>query len=199
MELLNFKERMKTGEELTIAALGDSLTYGWMVTKGYICFLREMISEKYHGTKINFINSGSPGDTARGGLYRVYEDVLRHKPDLVFVQFGLNDAYTGFTPESFRQHLSSIIEEIKAKPDIEIILLTSVPVKDALESVTAEKIYEMIIQCGEEYNIPVVRVHEYWNNKIEAGVNWNSLVQADGVHPTEEGYRLMAEAVMELF
>jgi lysophospholipase L1-like esterase len=42
-------------------------------------------------------------------------------------------------------------------------------------------------------------VHEYWKKKITDGIPFESLVQYDGVHPTEGGYRLMAEAVMELF
>jgi lysophospholipase L1-like esterase len=52
---------------------------------------------------------------------------------------------------------------------------------------------------GEDYRIPVVPVHEYWKKTIRDGILFESLVQYDGVHPTEEGYRLMAEAVMKLF
>jgi lysophospholipase L1-like esterase len=52
---------------------------------------------------------------------------------------------------------------------------------------------------GEDYRIPVALVHEYWKTKITDGIPFESLVQYDGVHPTEEGYRLMAEAVMKLF
>ena len=45
----------------------------------------------------------------------------------------------------------------------------------------------------------MARVHEYWKTKIAEGAEFSNLVQYDRVHPTVEGYRLMAEAVMEVF
>jgi lysophospholipase L1-like esterase len=46
----------------------------------------------------------------------------------------------------------------------------------------------------------VARVHEHWKQQVKSGaVDFQELVQFDGVHPTVNGYRLMAEAVMEVF
>jgi lysophospholipase L1-like esterase len=53
---------------------------------------------------------------------------------------------------------------------------------------------------AEKFGLPVARVHEHWRRQVQSGaVDFQELVQFDGVHPTVAGYRLMAEAVMEVF
>lgn len=188
----------KTGKKtISIAALGDSLTYGWLVSKGYLDFLNEMIHKKYPEFIVSINNFGVPGDTAGDGLRRI-GSVISSSPDLCFVQFALNDAFTGMTPESFKKNIEQIINKIRSATPSEILLMTSVPVNSPYENRIAESFYSMIIDCGEENNIPVARVHDYWKKKISGGISHASLVQGDGVHPMENGYRLMAEAVMEL-
>ena len=194
--LLKTLSENKKGKALLIAALGDSLTYGWMVSKGYPDFLEEMIKSRYPESGVKILNLGVPGDTAEDGLRRIVE-VIRDKPDLVMIQFALNDAFSGHTPERFKRNIESIILRIKQDTDAAILLLTSVPVMYSPEDKIAEKFYDRIKECGTEYNIPVVCVHEYWKKKITEGVRFSSLLQGDGIHPLENGYRLMAEAVME--
>lgn len=197
MEIIN-NLYSKTGRNhLVIAALGDSLTYGWLVNKGYLDFLAEMLHAKYPDLEISIKNLGVPGDTARDGLRRV-NDVIRTNPDLCMIQFALNDAFTGINPQLFRNNIEQIIRKVKSETSAEILLLTSVPVNSPDENRVAESFYNRIIECGEEFNIPVAKVHEYWKIKISGGIKHSSLVQGDGVHPVENGYRLMAEAVMEL-
>ena len=194
--LLKTLSENKKGKALLIAALGDSLTYGWMVSKGYPDFLEEMIKSRYPESGVKILNLGVPGDTAEDGLRRIVE-VIRDKPDLVMIQFALNDAFSGHTPERFKRNIESIILRIKQDTDAAILLLTSVPVMYSPEDKIAEKFYDRIKECGSGYNIPVVCVHEYWKKKITEGVQFSSLLQGDGIHPLENGYRLMAEAVME--
>jgi hypothetical protein len=69
---------------VTLAAIGDSLTCGWMARKGYVDFLQEMLREKYPESRFSILASGVPGDTADFGLYRVETDVLHQAPDLSF-------------------------------------------------------------------------------------------------------------------
>lgn len=199
MKPVKFLKRIQNGEELTIAALGDSFTYGWGVTKGYLCCLREMLSEKYPVAKLNLINGGSPGDTARGGVYRVWQDVIRHNPDLVIIQFGLNDLFSGFDINEFYQNLMRIVKEIQEKTESEIILVTSTTVEDKEQNKMIYNFYDRIIECGKECKVPVVKVHEFWENRIALGSSIPFLVQNDGIHPNEAGHLIMAEAIMGLF
>ncbi len=199
MKLTESLEKLTSGEEIKIAALGDSLTYGWMTERGFLDYLKAMIQTKYPLAKFKILNRGIPGDTAKDGLRRVESDVLRLSPDLVFIQFALNDAYTGFSAGDFKKNIESIILKIRENSSAEIALLTSVALLNPEENKIADEFYNMISQCGERYNLPVASVHEHWSEKISSGIRHSLLVQSDGIHPTEKGYELMAEAVFKLF
>jgi len=189
--------KLAAGDPLRIVALGDSLTYGWMAARGYLDFLKEMLSAAYPRSVVDIINRGIPGDTAAGGLHRLAEHVLEFKPDLVLVQFALNDAFTGCSPVRFQHNIRSIILEIKAGSSAEILLLTSVALGSTDDNRFIEPYYNGLDEVARQEAVPLARVHRYWQKKIDAGVAFGSLVQEDGVHPTVAGYRLMAEAVME--
>jgi len=190
--------KMSSGETLKITAFGDSLTYGWMVSKGYIDFLIEMIHSRYPESNVEILNRGVPGNTALDGLSRIKRDVARDRADLVLVQFGLNDAYTGFSPDEFEINLERIINELKSSFNPEIALLTSVYIRMP-EYRHVLKYYDRILMLAEKHSLPSVQVHKYWESRVTGGLDFYKLVQGDGVHPTEEGYMLFAEGVMDLF
>jgi lysophospholipase L1-like esterase len=192
-------QKLSTGTPFTIVALGDSLTQGWMVSKGYVDFLKEMLHAKFPQSRFLLVNSGIPGDTADSGLYRMKWDVLHHNPDCVFIQYAINDAFSGFTEQQFKRSIKGIIDTVRENGDAEIVLITSVYIGDNDDNRLVEGYYHQLEILGKDYRIPVVLTHEYWKKKIREGILFGTLVQFDGVHPTEEGYRLMAEAVMGIF
>lgn len=190
-------EKLMSGEKVTICAFGDSLTYGWMVTKGYLDYMKEMLHSEYPDAEVKFLNRGVPGDTAHDGLRRIRE-VTGKPADLVLVQFGLNDLYSGFSGEEFQSNLELIVKEINSSMKTEIALLTSVYLKMMAEYSHVLKFYERINKVAEKYSLSVANVHSHWEYMIKAGADFFSLVQRDGVHPTEDGYRLFAEGVMKI-
>jgi lysophospholipase L1-like esterase len=192
-------QKLSTDAPVTIVALGDSLTQGWMVSKGYVDFLKEMLHAKFPQSRFLLVNSGIPGDTADSGLYRMKWDVLHHNPDCVFIQYAINDAFSGFTEQQFKRSIKGIIDTVRENGDAEIVLITSVYIGDNDDNRLVEGYYHQLEILGKDYRIPVVLTHEYWKKKIREGILFGTLVQFDGVHPTEEGYRLMAEAVMGIF
>jgi len=191
--------KLISGTPATIVALGDSLTQGWMVSKGYLDFLQGLLPIKFPKSRFKLINSGMPGDTANSGLSRLRWDVLPYKPDCVFIQYAINDAFSGFTEHQFKAAIGGIIDKIKESGDADIILITSGYIGDNDDNRHVEGYYHQLEVLGEDYGIPVVLTHEYWKNKIRNGIIFGTLVQYDNVHPTEEGYRLMAEAIMNIF
>jgi len=191
--------KLKSGTRTTIVALGDSLTQGWMVRKGYIDFLEEMLRETFPESRFQLINCGIPGDTAQGGLYRLRDDVLDLNPDCIFVQFALNDAFCGYSAAQFKKHIQHIINEIRNDCDAEIVLITSGYVGNSPDTDFVGEFYRQLEILGEENGLPVARVHDYWKKRIDEDVDFETLVFGDLVHPTVAGYRLMAEAVMQLF
>lgn len=199
MSIEKTKTKFASGEPARIIALGDSLTQGWMVRKGYLDFLAEMLERKYPSCAVTIINRGIPGDTAEGGLFRLREDVLDCDPDLVFIQFALNDAFIGVNPARFKNTIRTIVEQIRNDTEAEILLVTSVPiVTNPAEDKMTERFYGGLSDIAREEECAIALVHRYWKRKIAEGINVYTLVQADQVHPTVEGYRLMAEAIMEV-
>ncbi|MBN2517048.1 MAG: hypothetical protein JXC33_13575 [Deltaproteobacteria bacterium] len=191
--------KLIAGTPVVMVAFGDSLTYGWMVSKGYLDYFKEKIGEKYLDSKVSFINRGVPGDTAQGGSHRVERDVIRCKPDCTLVQYALNDAFMGCSPEQFKTNIEMIVTIIREQCESEIVLVSSVCLGSDKENAFIERFYNQLEALACDYQLPFVRVHEYWKKKIGEGVAFESLVQFDDVHPNTEGYRFMAEAVMEIF
>ena len=194
----NTIKKLLSGVPVVMAALGDSLTYGWMVDKGYLDFLGEMIGERFPDASFSLINYGMPAGTAQAGLHRLQKDVLHRNPDCVFVQFGLNDAFSGYTPEEFRNNIEMIITEIGENTGSEIVLVTSVCLGNRGDNALVERYYGQLEKLADLYGLPLAKVHMYWKDKISQGFQFNDLVQADHVHPVSHGYRFMAEAIMEL-
>jgi acyl-CoA thioesterase I len=192
-------EKLESGKRVVIAALGDSLTQGWMVRKGFLDYLREMLLHRYPYSSLAILNRGIPGDTADYGLQRLHPDILGSCPDCIFVQYALNDAFQGYPAWQFKETIRGIIDEIRAAGNADVVLITSIFLEDPRDYGHILSYYSHLEDLAAEYRLPVARVHAHWQKAIAAGVDFGRLVQSDLVHPTEEGYRYMAEAVMELF
>ncbi len=191
--------RMKKGNPVTLAALGDSLTQGWMVRKGYADFLVDNLQGAYPSSEITLINRGIPGDTADGGLRRLRNHVIDLNPDCILIQFALNDAFLGYTPDEYRRNIEEIVDDIEANTESEIVIVTSVPVMLERENKIAENFYQKLHDVSSERNLPIAMVHEYWKTAVSQGTDHRSLIQGDMVHPNLEGHRIMAEAVTRVF
>ncbi len=200
MNLEKTINNLSQGVPTTIVALGDSLTHGWMVPKGYIDFLKEMLLAEYPDSSFTIINKGIPGDTASGGFSRLDQDVLQYKPDLTLIQFALNDMFVGYSPEDFSRNIESIIQQIQEKTQSEILITTSVSLEEKHEREISETFYSRLQQLANTYNTALTEVHSYWDEQVSKGVvSRDSLVQSDRVHPTVTGYKLMAEAIIKVF
>jgi acyl-CoA thioesterase-1 len=189
--------KLNSTADTTIVALGDSLTSGWMVALGSMEFLREMLMSRYPQAGIRLINSGIPGDTAPGGLFRLQQDVFSYAPDLVLVEFALNDAFCGCSLGDYRRAIEAIIERVRQESSAEVMLLTSTLPADMEELDTVDSFYAELKQIAREKACAVAAVDEHWRDAIEGGMPHHELVLHDRVHPSETGYRLMAEAIMK--
>lgn len=185
---------LETGSPITLAGLGDSLTQGWLVKKGFFDRFCDRLSEKFSRAKIHRINAGIPGDTAAGGLYRL-DRLITQSPGWVVVQFALNDCYSGIDVSEFEKNIESIAKKLLEK-EINPILATSCPVPDPGFLESADLFYAAIAEVGQRLSVPVARLDEYWKQNQPA--RGESLYQWDGVHPTDWGHALMAEGLLKL-
>lgn len=199
MKPLKTIEKLRSKTPTTIVALGDSLTYGWMVNAGYLDFLERLIGETYPGSKFNLVNRGISGDTAEGGLGRLESDVLALNPDCIFIQFALNDAFSGYSTEDYKENIEFMIKKIRDWSEADIVLITSVCLIDEYQDDLIGAYYDKLDELADEFGLTIIKVHDYWKSKISGGISFGDLTLYDFVHPNEEGYRLMAEAIMDSF
>ena len=190
---------LEAGADVTIVAYGDSITAGFAVRRGFPSFWKEMLDEKYPEAGLEMINSGISGDTTLDGLSRLDWAVLSYEPDLVTINFGINDCVLGLGLEEFEMNLVEMVRRIQAGPGSEVLLLTS----QLLETPPYDRLvldyYQAIERVAREMDVGFVDVHGAWMRRVEQGTPLSSLILSGLDHPNEAGYRIIAEELMELF
>mgnify|MGYP001766421358 FL=1 len=190
---------LEAGADVTIVAYGDSITAGFAVRRGFPSFWKQMLEEKYPEAGVEMINSGISGDTTLDGLSRLDWAVLSYEPDLVTINFGINDCVLGLGLEEFEMNLVEMVRRIRAGPGSEVLLLTS----QLLETPPYDRLvldyYQAIERVAREMDVGFVDVHGAWMRRVEQGTPLSSLILPGLDHPNEAGYRIIAEELMRLF
>lgn len=170
----------------TIVAFGDSLTEGYGVDDrdAYPARLERKLKEA--GYKWRVINAGISGETSSGALSRVGW-VLKLKPDIVILETGANDGLRGVDPGLTKGNIDEIVQTLKGNGVTVVVagmrMVTNMG-RDYTEAFAA--IYPAVAKKRDVILIP------FFLGGVagEPGLN-----QADGVHPTAEGYRIVTETV----
>jgi lysophospholipase L1-like esterase len=91
----NFDRRARKGEQLSVVFFGGSLTWGANASDPQETSYRALISQKlrahYPRAQFRFRDAAIGGTNSQLGAFRLERDVLRYKPDLVFLDFTVND------------------------------------------------------------------------------------------------------------
>ncbi len=190
---------LEGGGNVTIVAFGDSITAGFAVRRGFTVFWKEMLQKKYPDATIKLINAGDSGNTTIDGLARLDWDVLAYEPDLVTINFGINDAALGIGLDDFLLNLRQMIMRIRAGPASEILLLSSQPLEAPGFDKAVLKYYSAIIEIAEAEDVGFVDVFAAWMERVNQGTPLSSFILEGLDHPNEEGYKIIAEALMKFF
>ncbi len=195
--LNNTAYKLKNHKKLNVVFFGGSITAGHGKTgdNGWSDLTYRWIRDTYSDAEVNYINSSIGGTSAYWGLFRAERDVLAHKPDLVFIEFAMNDKYQGFNKEKSTVAMEGLIRKItieSPETDIVIVLTTD---KDRLgtefENLQAHK------EVAEYYGIPVINVGDALKAELDkTGREWSYYV-GDIVHPNNEGYKIYANEVIK--
>ncbi|MDQ1312005.1 MAG: SGNH/GDSL hydrolase family protein [Methanothrix sp.] len=190
---------LESGADATIVCFGDSITAGYAVRRGFPSFLLESLRQRFPDSKIEMINSGICGDTSQDGLGRLDWAVLSYEPDLVTINFGINDCVLVLSLEEFEMNLVEMVRRIRAGPDSEILLLSSQPLESPPYDQRVLDYYQTVERVAKEMNVGFVDVYGAWMKRVQAGMPLDSLILPGLDHPNEAGYRIIAEELMSLF
>jgi hypothetical protein len=102
----NFFAKVKAGKEIKVAYFGGSITAaaGWRVKT------LKWLQEQYPNAKFSEINAAIGGTGSDLGVFRCYQDVIAKKPDLVFVEFAVNDGSA--PPANIWRTMEGIVRQI---------------------------------------------------------------------------------------
>ncbi len=169
-----------------IVALGDSLTAGLGLApdQAYPALLQARL--KSAGLDYEVINAGVSGDTSAGGLERL-EWALQGNVKILIVALGGNDALRGLPAAALAANLSQIIEHARAR-QIRVILagMEAPPNYGRDYIVSFHKVYPAL---AEKYQVAFVPF------LLQNVAGLAELNQADGIHPTPAGARIVADNV----
>ena len=171
-----------------IVAFGDSLTAGLGVSpeQTYPAQLQKRLDVLGHHYQV--LNAGVSGDTSAGGLRRV-PWVLAGKPYMVILELGGNDGLRGLSLPETRSHLDAIIRQLK-EARVRVVLAGMKLPPNYGEEYTA-KFEAMYRDLAQVHSLPLIPF------LLEGVGGEKQLNQADGIHPTGEGYRIVVDNVLK--
>jgi len=158
----------------------------------------KLITEKYPYAVVNAIKTSIGGENAEQGAKRFKRDVLSKQPDVIFIDYALNDRGIGLQRAKVAWE-KMIKEALKAK--VKLILLTPTPdltedIKDPNAPLAQHT--NQIIALGNKYHLPVVNSYAAFKKLAMDGVDLKQYM-AQSNHINSKGHEIVAELIMKLF
>lgn len=191
-------DNLNAGKKQIVVAYGTSLTAGGQ----WVSDLQTWLNERHPG-QVTVINSGMGGKASNTGLAELDARVIAHKPDVVFLEFAINDASTykeggidyGISLERSRANLNQLIDRIRqANPSVEIILQTMNPPWDATNGNQSASrrpqladYYEGYRKVAAERGLLLIDHYAAWSQLQKTNRATYERYIPDGVHPAPEG------------
>ena len=177
------------GRKKTIVFFGNSLTAGYGLDDPSLAF-SGLIQKRIDslGLAYKVINAGVSGETTSGGNSRI-DWLLKQPLDIFVLELGGNDGLRGIPVSETRKNLQQILDKVKAKyPDAKLVL-AGMQIPPNMGQKYANEFKAVYKELADKNNITLIPF-------LLQGVGGESkLNQADGIHPTVEGHRILAENV----
>jgi len=175
--------------EKKLIVLGDSLTEGYGVAKGaaYPALLEQKL--KKSGKDWRVMNSGVSGSTTASAVSRM-KWLFKSKPDVVLLVLGANDGLRGLKVADTQKHLAEAIEYAQ-KQKVRVIL-GGILMPPNYGADYTEQFKKMYSSLASKYRITLI---PFILDKVGGNPKYNL---ADGIHPNEEGHKIIAENIFKV-
>lgn len=182
-------KKIQAGEEVTVAYIGGSITQG-SSAGAQNCYARlttDWLQQQFPNAKINYVNAGIGATGSFIGCSRVDKDVLSHNPDLVFVEFSVNDTteHTELNKESYAALLRRIWA-YSTDPAIVTIAMTQ------QNGTSFQEYHGEIIKM---FDLPMISYKNTILDVINKGyIKWTD-ISDDDIHPNTPGHALLSKLI----
>lgn len=168
----------------TIMILGDSLSagYGVPLQQGWVNLLQNKLNQQYP-KKHRVVNASVSGETTSGALARLPKLLQTHRPDVVVIELGGNDALRGQPPQMIQKNLAQLIQQSqKSKTRVILLGMKIPPNYGAAYSAAFENNYKILSQ---QYNIKLM---PFFMQNIAGN---KALMQNDQIHPNTNAQKIL--------
>ncbi|MDK2659443.1 arylesterase [Cupriavidus sp. LEh21] len=170
-----------------LLVLGDSLSAEYGITRGtgWVTLLQDRLRQERFD--YNVVNASISGETTIGGKTRLPDLLSRHKPAIVVVELGANDALRGLPLQTTESNLRQIVSS--AQKAGAGVLLVGMRIPPNYGQDYTEKFFSLYPKLAGEYK---VRLVPFFLDKVMARQDW---FQPDRIHPTAEAQPALLETV----
>jgi len=184
-------------------AFGDSLTSGWVSSTGgarpeptsaYPHLLQRDLQSRYVTQAIEMINAGAPGEEARDAVSRFHSVIGGHRPEVVLLMQGTNDldVVAGGGAEGAAAALNTMVRYAQDS-GADVVLMTIPPQVHTGAAHLVGPFNTMVRAVATRRGATLVDVHGLLLSGACSGDRITPCIGADGLHPTAEAYRLIAD------
>lgn len=189
--------RFRSGDPVTVVAIGSSSTVGLWVLKRDRTFpgvTRRELARLRPNSRLAVVNSGRIGDTIPGNVARFRRDVFRYRPDLVIWQVGTNDVVWGGRTDGLKAWLVHGVRALKARgADVVLMDLQYAPI--VLASSQHARMQAITAQTARQERVGLFSRFSLMRRAREAGAPPGALVSLDGLHNSAAGYDCIGRAL----
>lgn len=185
--------KASSGEPVTIACIGGSITQGTISSgtddselefkKCYADIFFEWWEDTFSETSFTFINAGIGATDSYLGVHRVQKDVLDYHPDLVLVEFSVNDGSSVIDKRNY----DNLVRRILLCEECPAVMLLFM---GQTNGSTAQDIHSLI---GFNYKLPMVSYINVINHMMEENLYTGQQLSGDTVHPSALGHAIAGE------
>lgn len=190
--------KLNDGAELTLVALGDSITYGTKVPREerdsalYFARVAEGLAASFEGVSVKAVNAGRGGDSIAEGLVRIGHQVAACNGDLVMVYLGANDAFYDFPERRVRRTMSLLVDKLLETTDADILILG--PTQIVGKPGKPESYGEIYSEIAREKGVAYLDLSDALAVLAEPDFD---RALADNVHLSPYGHEVIAQAILE--
>ena len=184
--------RAEAGETLSIGFLGGSITQGSLSSTPKTCYaylVYEWWKKSFPNAAFSFVNGGIGGTTSHYGGARAWKDVLCYRPDIVTVDFSVNDDANEFFEETYEGTLRRLL----AAPSAPAVVVLNNVFYD-----TGKNAQDYHNRIADHYGIPHVSIKDTVYPDVESGKIVRADITPDNLHPNDKGHRLVADEICKL-
>lgn len=190
--LADAMKRAQAGEKITIGTIGGSITQGTAASttdERYANRALQWWAKAFPKAQLDFVNAGIGATDSYIGVHRVDADLLSKKPDVVIVEFSVNDTDAALNLQTY----DSLVRKILQAENHPAVILLFTTQEDGTS------LQDTHMQVGSAYNLPMISYKNAVLPEIEAGkFTWKD-ISPDNIHPNSVGHGIIGELLWSYF